>query len=116
MSPLSLNTSFTSNHICLEDIYIYIYIYSEVKSLSRVQLLMTPWTVAHQAPPSMGFSKQEYWTGFPFPSPVDLPNPGIESRFPVLQADALLSKPPGKLAYIYIYTHTHILLLLKKIR
>ena len=68
---------------------------------------MTPLTVAHQAPPSMGFSKQEYWTGFPFPSPVDLPNPGIESRFPALQADALLSKPPGKLAHIYIYTHTY---------
>ena len=50
----------------------------KVKLLSRVQLLATPWTVAYQAPPSMGFSRQEYWSGLPFPSPEDLPNPGIE--------------------------------------
>ena len=67
---------------------------SEVKSLSRVQLFATPWTVAHQAPPSMGFSRQEYWSGLPFPSPEDLPNPGIEPRSPALQADALTSEPP----------------------
>ena len=69
---------------------------SEVKSLSRVQLFSTPWTVAHQAPPSMGFSRQEYWSGLPFPSPGDLSNPGIEPRFPALQADALTSEPPGE--------------------
>ena len=51
---------------------------SEVKSLSRVRLFVTPWTVAYQAPPSMGFSRQEYWSGLPFPSPGDLPDPGIE--------------------------------------
>ena len=68
----------------------------KVKSLSRVQLFVTPWTVAHQAPPSMGFSRQEYWSGVPFPSPEDLPNPGIEPRSPELQADALTSEPPGK--------------------
>ena len=56
----------------------------------------TPWTVAHQAPPSMGFSRQEYWSGLPFPSPGDLPDPGIEPRSPTLQADALTSEPPGK--------------------
>ena len=56
---------------------------SEVKSLSRVRLFATPWTVAHQAPPSMGFSRQEYWGGLPFPSPGDLPNPGIEPGSPV---------------------------------
>ena len=56
----------------------------------------TPWTVAHQAPPSMGFSRQEYWSGVPFPSPGDLPNPGIEPRYPALQADTLTSEPPGK--------------------
>ena len=67
------------------------------KLLSRVRLFATPWTVAHQAPPSMGFSRQEYWSGLPFPSPGDLPNPGIESRSPTLQADALPSEPPGKL-------------------
>ena len=68
----------------------------KVKSLSRVRLFATPWTVAHQAPQSMGFSRQEYWSGLPFPSPGDLPNPGIESRSPALQADALTSELPGK--------------------
>ena len=66
-----------------------------MKSLSRVQLFATPWTVALQAPPSMGFSRQEYWNGLPFPSPGDLPDPGIEPRSPALQADALTSEPPG---------------------
>ena len=61
-----------------------------------VRLFVTPWTAAHQAPPSMGFSRQECWSGLPFPSPGDLPDPGIEPRSPVLQADALLSEPPGK--------------------
>ena len=64
-------------------------------SLSRVRLFATPWTVAHQAPPSMGFSRQEYWSGLPFPSPGDLLDPGIEPRSPALQADALTSEPPG---------------------
>ena len=66
------------------------------KSLSRVQLFVTPWTIAYQVPPSMGFSRQEYWSGLPFPSPGDLPNPGIEPRSPTLQADSLPSEPPGK--------------------
>ena len=68
----------------------------KVKSLSRVRLFVTLWTVARQAPPSMGFSRQEYWSGLPFPSPGDLPNPGIEPGSPALQADALSSEPPGK--------------------
>ena len=67
-----------------------------MKLLSRVRLSATPWTVAYQAPPSMGFSRQEYWSGFPFPSPGDLPNPGIEPRSPTFQADTLTSEPPGK--------------------
>ena len=67
-----------------------------VKSLSRVRLFATPWTVAHQALPSMGFSRQEYWSGVPFLSPGDLPDLGIKPRFPVLGADALTSAPPGK--------------------
>ena len=67
-----------------------------MKSLSCVQLFGTPWTVARQAPLSMGFSRQAYWSGLPFPSPEDLPNPEIESRSPALQADALSSEPPGK--------------------
>jgi len=68
----------------------------KVKSLSRVQLFATPWTVAYQASPSMGFSRQEYWSGLPFPSPGDLPGPGIEPRSPTLQADSLPSQPQGK--------------------
>ena len=68
----------------------------KVKSLSRVLLFATPWTVAYQAPPSMGFSRQEYWSGLPFPSPGDLSNPGIEPGYPAFQADALTSEPPGK--------------------
>ena len=76
---------------------VYIYAYTgEVKSLSCVRLFATPWTVAYQAPPSMGFSRQEYWSGLPFPSPGDLPDPGIEPRSPTFQADALTSEPPGK--------------------
>ena len=55
-----------------------------VKLLSHVRLFVTPWTVAYQAPPSMGFSRQQYWSGLPFPSPGDLPNPGIEPGSPTL--------------------------------
>ena len=80
------------NHIFLVNIFMK----KKVKSLSRVRLFATPWTVAHQAPLSMGFSRQEYWGGLPFPSPEDLPDPGIEPRSPALQADALTSEPPGK--------------------
>ena len=65
-----------------------------VKSLGRVRLFATPWTVAHQAPPSMEFSRQEYWSGLPFPSPGDLPDPGIEPGSLTLQAGALPSEPP----------------------
>ena len=66
-----------------------------MKWRSRVQLFATPWTVAYQAPLSMGFSRQECWSGLPFPSLGDLPNPGIEPGSPALQADALPSEPPG---------------------
>ena len=72
------------------------FLWSEVKSFSSVWPFTSPWTVAHKAPPSMEFSRQEYWSGLPFPSPGDLPNPGIEPRSPALQADALTSEPPGK--------------------
>ena len=68
----------------------------KVKSLSRVQFFATPWTVAYQASPSMGFSRQEYWSGLPFPSPGDLPDPGIEPRSPALETDTLTSEPPKK--------------------
>ena len=73
----------------------------KVKLLSHVRLSATPWTVAYQASPSMGFSRQEYWSGLPFPSPVDLPDPGIEPRSPALQADSLPSEPPGKHHVVY---------------
>ena len=56
----------------------------------------TPWTVADEGPPSMGFSRQEYWSGLPFPSPGTLPDPGIKPGSPALQADSLSSDPPGK--------------------
>ena len=68
----------------------------KVKLLSCVQLFVTLWTIAYQAPLSMGLSRQEYWSGLPFPSPGDLPDPGIELMCPALQADALLSEPPRK--------------------
>ena len=68
----------------------------KVKLLSRVWLFATPWTVARQALPSMGFSRQEYWSGLPFPSPGDLPKTGIEPRSPTLQADTLTSELPWK--------------------
>ena len=76
----------------------------KVKLLSRVQLFATQlfatlWTVAYQAPPSVGFSRQEYWSGLPFPFPGDLPDPGIEPGSPALQADTLPSEPPGKVCY-----------------
>ena len=68
----------------------------KVNSLSHVRLFVTPWTVAYQAPPSMGFPKQEYWNGLPFPSPGDLPGQGVEPESPALQVHALPSEPPGK--------------------
>ena len=73
----------------------------KVKLLSRGQIFATPWTVAYEAPPSMGFSRQEYWSGVPLPSPGDLPNPGIESESPALEADTSTSEPPGKPVNVY---------------
>ena len=78
-----------------------------MKSLSLVRLFATPWTVVYQAPPSLGFSRQEYWSGLPFPSPGDLPNPGIEPGSSVLQADALPSEPPGKMLKKYLVNIEH---------
>ena len=75
---------------------VHVFAFTLSHSLSRVRLFTTLWTVAHKAPPSIGFSRQEYWGGLPFPSPGDLPDPGIELRSPSLQADALTSEPPGK--------------------
>ena len=71
-----------------------------MKSLSRVQLFVTPWTVAYQAPQSLEFSRQEYWSGLPFPSPGDLPYLRIESGSPALQADTLPSEPTAAVAAV----------------
>ena len=68
----------------------------KVKSLTCVQFFVTLWTVAYEAPLSMEFSSQEYWSGLPFSSPEDLPDPGIEASSPALQADSLYSKPAQK--------------------
>ena len=75
-----------------------LYVSYENESISRsvVSSFATLWTVACQAPLSMEFFRQEYWSGLPFPSPEDLPNPGIEAGSPALQTDSLLSEPPGK--------------------
>ena len=63
------------------------------------QLFATPWTVGHQVPLSMEFSRQEYWSGLPFPLPRDLPDPGIKPRFPALQVDPLLLSHWGSPSY-----------------
>ena len=69
----------------------------KVKLLSCVRLSVTTWTVAHKAPPSMGFSRKEYWSELPLTSPGDLSDSGMEPMSLTLWADALPSKPPGKL-------------------
>ena len=74
--------------------------------LSRVQLFATLWTVACQAPLSMEFFRHDYWSGLPFPSPGDLPTPGIEPKSPVspaLQADSLPAEPPGKPRFLHLW-------------
>ena len=73
-----------------------------MKSLSRDRLFATPWTVAHQAPPSMELSRQAYWSGLPLSSPGDLPDPGIKPGSPISWADALLSEPPGNQLHIMV--------------
>ena len=72
-----------------------------MKSLSHVRLFATPWTVAYHISLSMGFSRQEYWSGLPFSSPEDLPNPGIEPRSPTLKADAYHLSHQGNLLNLY---------------
>ena len=89
----------------------YVPLKVKVKLLSHVWLFATPWTVTYQAPLIMGFSRQECWSGLPFPSPGYLPDPGIESRSSALQADGLPSEPPGvSLIFLKIYLMFSILL------
>ena len=87
------------------------------QSLSHVQLFVAPWTVARQAPQPMKFSKQEYWSRVPFPTPRDLPHPGINLTSPALAGRCFTAKPPGKpIEYLHQHrweeterhTHTHI--------
>ena len=73
-----------------------------MKLLSCVQRYVTPWTVAYQAPPSMGFSRRDYWSGLLFPSPGDLPDPGIKPGSPALQGDSLPFEPPGKIIHVLV--------------
>ena len=87
MSPALAGGFFTTSHLKVK---------VKVKSLSPAQLFATSWTIVYQAPQSMGFSRQEYWSGLPFPSPGDLPNPGIKPGSPALQTDDLPSEPLGK--------------------
>ena len=72
-----------------------------VQSLSHVQVSVTPWTVAHQAPLSMGFSRQEYWSGLPLPSPGDLPDPRIELASPALAGGFFTTEPPGRCLQLF---------------
>ena len=83
--------------ICQESLYFWHWQkVKKWKSLSCFGVLVTLWTAAWQASLTTEFSRQEYWSGLPFPSPEDLPNPGIEPRSPTLQAESLPSEPPGK--------------------
>ena len=71
---------------------------------------VTPWTVSCQVPLSLGFPRQEYWSELPFPSPGDLPNPGIEPMSPALAGRFFTSEPPGKplcMVYVYLYLHSN---------
>ena len=96
---------YTSVSLLLSHIQGYHYHLSKfhIYVLSCVWLFVTPWTIAYQAPPSIGFSRQGYWSGLPFPSPGDLPDPGIEPRSPALWADTLTSEPQGKPVYFSKY-------------
>ena len=73
----------------------------EWKLLSHIQLFVTPWTVDKQVPLSMEFSRPEYWSGQPFPSPGNLPNPGIKPRTTALQSDSLPSEPPVEVYFLF---------------
>jgi len=86
-----------------KSISLFLFYMKEVKSLSPVQLFVTPWTVVYQAPLSMGFSRQEYWSGLPFSSPEDVPEPEIEPGSPAL----LPSEPPEK-AYKFCFINEFI--------
>ena len=83
-------------------LYVWVCVYVCAQLLSLVRLFATPWTVAHQAPLSMGFPRQEYWSGLPFPPPEDLLNPGIKPMSPALADEFFTSLLPGKLFVLFI--------------
>ena len=89
-------------HIC-----VYIRLLLLLSRFRHVQLCVTPWTVAHQAPLSMEFSRQKYWSGLPHPPPGDLPNPGIEPKSFVLQADSIPLSHQGSPMYMYTYMNMY---------
>ena len=91
----NLATNFAKTHFHPPLISPYIFVVV-AQSLSRVQLFVSPWTIIRQAPLSMGFPRQEYWSGLPFPTPGDCPNPGIKSASPALAGRFFTTKPPGK--------------------
>ena len=92
-------------HNFVTSTYIHIYIHESESEVAQSCLtLLTPWTVAYQAAPSMGYSRQEYWSGLPFPSPGYLPDPGIKPRSRALEADALTSEPAGKQTNTLVFT------------
>ena len=110
--PLLREQSFLGILLLLMDCMSYEFLcLCMLSRFSCVQLVATSWTGAHEAPLSVGFSRQEYQSGLPFPSPGDFPNPGIEPRSPTLQADSLPSEPPGKLIYTYIHMYNKFLAL-----
>ena len=85
--------------------------YIVLSRFGSVQLFATLWTVAHQAPLSMGFYKSEYWSGLPWPPPGDLPNPGIELvslMSPAMSDEPFTTSTTWEVIILYIYTHTHI--------
>ena len=82
--------------LCPKAYFTPLLLFAAVQSLSPVQFFATLWTVAHQAPLSMGFPRQEYWSRLPFPSPEDLPSPGIEPTSPALSGGFSTTEPPGK--------------------
>ena len=87
------------NHYSNQDIVLWACVYVCAQLLNCIQLFAAPWTAAHQAPLSMEFSRQEYWSGLPFPSPEDLPNPGIEPASPCISCTSrqfFTTVPPGK--------------------
>ena len=89
----------------LHSTYLYLILHHlfVVQSIIRSNSFVTPWTVAHQAPLSMGFLRQEYWSGLPFPSPRDLPDPGIELMSSALAVEFFISEPPGKpTSFVYL--------------